>query len=208
MVITIGGEYGCGSQEIAEELAKITGYRFCDNDIVKEAMKDFGVDTEAETFSYYDESTGDSTIKDIRQISNHQRRVVEALSFDVLPLDRRMDKAMREVQNRLADEGNCILVGRCANYYLRGRKDVMSLFFADKDEQKVKRIMGKLECDEKEAEKTIKKTDKRRADFYSYFTGESWDDPDNYDARIKTGLLGVEKTAQMIAEMIRLKEAE
>ena len=207
MVITIGGEFGCGSQEIAEELARITGYKFCDNDIVKEAMKDFGVDTEAETFSYYDESSGTSSIKDIRQISNHQRRVVETLSFDVLPLDRRMDRAMREVQSKLADEGNCILVGRCANYYLRGRKDVITLFFADHDEQKVKRVMAQLECSEKEAEKCIKKTDKRRADFYSYFTGESWDDPENYDARIHTGLLGVENTAKLIAEMIRLKEA-
>ena len=208
MVITIGGEYGCGSQETAEELAKITGYKFCDDDIVKEAMKDFGIDTEASTFAYYDERQGSSSITDIRQVSNSQRRAIQSLSFDVMPLDRRMDNAMREVQKKLADEGNCILVGRCANYYLRGRDDVISIFFADKDEQKVLRIMTRLDCDEKTAEKLIKKTDKRRADFYSYFTGEKWDDPDNYDIRIQTGLLGVEKTAQLIADMIRISEAE
>ena len=207
MVITIGGEYGCGSQETAETLAKITGYRFCDNEIVEEAMKDFGIDTEASTFAYYDERTGSSSIEDIRQVSNSQRRAIHSLAFDVTPLDRRMDNAMREVQNKLADEGNCILVGRCANYYLRGRDDVISIFFADKDEQKVRRIMERHECDEKTAEKLIKKTDKRRADFYSYFTGEKWDDADNYDIRIQTGLLGVEKTAQLIADMIKIHEA-
>lgn len=207
MVITIGGEYGCGSQETAEALAEITGYRFCDNDIVTEALKDFGIDTEADTFAYYDERMGSSSIEDIRQVSNSQRRAILSLSLDVTPLDRRMDKAMREVQTKLADEGNCIIVGRCANYYLRGRDDVISLFFSDKDEQKVKRIMARHECDEKTAEKLIKKTDKRRADFYSYFTGERWDDPDNYDIRIHTGLLGVEKTAKMIAELIKIKES-
>ena len=62
MVFTIGGEYGCGSKEIALELAMLTGYKFCDDEIVKEAMKDFGIDTESDTFSYYDESTGTADI--------------------------------------------------------------------------------------------------------------------------------------------------
>ena len=209
MVITIGGEYGCGSKEVAEYLAKITGYKFCDDEIVTEALKDFGVDTAEQTFKYYDESMGNVPIKEIEIMSKSKKGIpyaIAKLQSDVLPLDQRMDNAMRGVQSKLADEGNCILIGRCANYYLRGRNDVLSLFFADTDEAKVKRISSKFEISEKEAEKLIKKTDKRRADFYSYFTGEKWDDPDNYDIRMQTGALGEEKSAEAIAAVIRIIE--
>lgn len=101
MVITIGGEYGCGSQEVAEVLAEKLGYRLCDNEIVTEALKEFGVDTESSTFQYYDESMGSAPVSEIEKLSKLQkgyRFAIVKLSTDVLPLDMRMDNAMRGVQ--------------------------------------------------------------------------------------------------------------
>lgn len=211
MVITIGGEYGCGSQEVAEVLAEKLGYKLCDNEIVSEALSEFGVDIAAQTYKYYDESMGSAPISEIAKMSKLQkgyRFAVVKLENDVMPLDMRMDNAMRGVQTKFADEGNCILIGRCANYYLRGRDDVISIFFADTPENKEDRIMKRMEVTKEEARKLIKKTDKRRADFYSYFTGESWDDPDNYDMRIQTQALGIDGSADLIAEMVRIREAK
>lgn len=209
MVITIGGEYGCGSKESAKIAAKLLGYRLCDDEIVAEALKDSGIDMDEATFRYYDESEGTASVKSMETLSNAQRffkrSAVATLKNDVVPLDKRLDGAMRAVLTRLADEGNCIILGRCANYYLRGREDVVSMFFADTQEHKVKRIAAHLDVDDEAALRYIKKTDKRRSEFYSFFTGEKWDEAGNYDVRLNCALLGEEGSAQLIKDIVDLK---
>ncbi len=103
MIITIGGEYGCGSKESAKIFAGMSGYKLCDDEIVGEAVKESGVDLDKQTYEYYDESAGNATVSDIERLSNVQRRYrdrIFSLSKDVMPLDGRLEEAMKRVLNK------------------------------------------------------------------------------------------------------------
>ena len=210
MVITIGGRYGSGGKRIAEKLAELLGYRLCDDEIIAEAVKNSGVDMKEETFRYFDESMGTGSVSEINTISSIQRSgfvgTVDSLSFDVMPMDRRLELALQEVLTSLADKGNCILMGRCADHYLAGRKDMLSVFVVDEEENCVKRIMEHFpELNEREARRLIKKTDKRREDYYSFFTRKSWGDVNNYAVTLNCALLGsADRAAELLAGMIRI----
>ena len=100
------------------------------------------------------------------------------------------------------------LLGRCADYYLAGRKDVLSVLVTDDEEQCVRNIMEAYpDLNEKEAGKLVKKTNRRREDYYSFFTCKRWCDPENYAITINCSLLGgVDKTAEFLAGAIRALE--
>lgn len=211
MIITIGGEYGCGGKRIAERAAELLGYKLCDDDIIAEAVKDSGVDMKEETFRYFDESQGGASINEITKLSAIHKSsylgLVNTLSLDVLPLDRCMAEAQKKVCEKFAEEGNCILLGRCADYYLSGREDCISLFVFDELDNRVKRIMEHFGIDEKSAKKAIKKTDKRREDYYAFFTGKRWGDIENYDLLVRCDLLGVDGSAALVKSIVELKES-
>ena len=204
MVITIGGKYGCGGRPISKKLAELLGYRLCDDEIITEAVKNSEFDMKEETFRYYDEGQGKASLAEIEKLS----KIQEELSFDVIPLDRAMDEIQGTILNRLADEGNCILLGRCADYYLAGREDVLSILVIEDEENCVKNIMEAYpELSEKEAGKLIKKTNRRREDYYSFFTCKRWCDPENYAITINCSLLGgADKAAEFLAGAIKALE--
>ena len=116
-----------------------------------------------------------------------------------------MAQAQRTVLRRFADEGDCILKGRCADYYLAGREDVLSVFVIDNEENCLSRIMEYYpELTEKEAKKLIRKTDKRRQDYYAFFTGKRWGDPSNYSLYLNCAMLGgADLAARMLAAAVR-----
>ena len=209
MIITIGGEYGCGGKPIAEKAAELLGYQFCDDELVLQAVKDSGVDMTEETFRYFDESQGTASLQEITRLSGVQNQnyhgLLHSLSLDVLPLDRRMSMVQEKVVQRFAQQGNCILMGRCADYYLRGRTDTVRVFIIDEMPQRVQRIMDAFGIDEESARRTIRKADRRRADYYAFFTGKRWGDRGNYDLILRCSPLGEEGCAQLLAQLTRLR---
>lgn len=213
MVITIGGKYGCGGKAVAKKLAELLGYRLCNDEIITEAVKDSPFDMTEGTFRYFDESQGKATLAEMEALSGVQRsnnysNAIKALSYDVVPLDRAMDEIQGAVLNKLADEGNCILLGRCADHYLAGRKDVISVLVTDEEENCVQRVMDAYpELTEKEARKLIKKTDRRREDYYCFFAGKGWCLPDNYAITLNCGRLGgADRAAELLAGAVRAAE--
>jgi len=211
VIITIGGEYGSGSKETARIVARDLGYAVYDGEIVKEAYRSGSSYIDEPTLRYYDESEGTANVNEIAAMCNaigERSEELTSLSLDVLPQDLRLDAAINGTLNRIADGDNCIILGKCANYYLRGRKNVISLFFADTDEHRSSRIMKYLGCDRETAHRIIAKIDKRRSDSYSYFTGEEWDDAENYDMRINCDLLGEDGSAELIRSLIDIKEKQ
>ncbi len=213
MVITIGGRYGSGGKVVAQKLSELLGYRLCNDEIITEAVKNCEFDMSEETFRYFDESQGSASIAEMERLSGIQRAnnysdAVKALSFDVVPLDRAMAEVQETVLRSLADAGNCILLGRCADHFLADRPDVLSVFVLDEEENCIDRIREFYpELSEKEARKLIRKTDKRREDYYSFFTGKRWGDADNYAITLNCALLGgAEKAAEYLAGAVRAIE--
>ena len=122
-------------------------------------------------------------------------------------------ESLRDAQAReimaAAGKGNAIFFGRCSSYILRERQDALRIFTSASLESCRERISGKYALkDAAKAENLIKETNRRRAYYYEAFTGQTWDDPENYDFCINTDYLGFDATVDLVAELIARKTAQ
>ena len=106
---------------------------------------------------------------------------------------------------KLADKGPCVLIGRCADYALKDRDDVINLFITAPLENRIKRVAARNGISENEAKDRIKKTDKSRASYYNYYSAKDWGDAKSYDLCIDSSLLGIDGTVELLKDLIRIK---
>jgi cytidylate kinase len=107
---------------------------------------------------------------------------------------------------KIADEESCVIIGRCSDFILKDKENVVKVFIYSNMENRIKRATEFYDMDEKKAQKEIERIDKLRANHYKYYTEKNWNDSSNYDICINSDNLGVEKTADLICEFIKEKE--
>ena len=182
-VITIARSYGSGGRKMGKLLAKELGYDYYDREILRIASDESGISEEL--FNRADERTSRLPLFRIaRQV--YTGEVIPPDSDDFISnenLFRYQTKIIRE----LASTRNCVIVGRCANYVLRGRDNVINVFVTAPVVDCVRRVMETDGLDLEEAEKKIRRIDKRRADYFKYFTGRQWQDAALYDLCLNSG---------------------
>ena len=105
----------------------------------------------------------------------------------------------------LTEQENCIIIGRCANYIYRDRKDCVSVYLHADREIRCERLQKRDQISEKEALKTIQEVDEKRAAFQEQCTSTRWGDGNEYDLCIDTGKIGIENAVEMILEYIRFE---
>jgi cytidylate kinase len=204
MVITLGGTYGSGGKAIAASLKRLLGWRLCDDAVFSEAAKAYDTKLTEDTLRYFDESEGKAPLSELMRLSGPLRKgyalAVRSMTYDVLPLDREMDRLQREVITSLAEDGDCIFMGRCADHYLAGREDLLSVYTVDTEDNCILRIQEAFpQLSRKEALRLKKKTDKRRGDYYQYFTGKAWGDMNSYAMMLNCSAVG---GAEIAAELL------
>ena len=106
----------------------------------------------------------------------------------------------------LANEGNCIFVGRCADYVLRNRKDLLRVFIMAPQEYRIRTMMERRQLDEEQARRLIKQVDKDRSSYYKYYTDQIWSEINNYDLCINSAVTGVEGAVSAIEGVVRALE--
>lgn len=205
MVITIAGRYGCGARDIARKVADCLNYTVYDTEVVSTAYEMGRTYLDEAELKYFDESGSVWPFDDFEGHDDTDTTIRES-SYDVLPLDFRLNVAIQGALNQLADNDNCVIIGRCANYFLRNRKNAVMIFITDSEHNKIRRIIKRRGCDEDTARKLAERADIRREDVYSFFTGEQWDSAENYDLYINTGELGEDGTTRLVSELVRIKE--
>ena len=193
MIISIGRQHGSGGREIARLLARELGIKCYDKEIVDEAAKhsDFSRDL----INAYDEKRMNAFMLHaggygLNENFRLNMQVVSA-QFD----------AMREI----ASKGDCIFVGRCADYILRDRSDLVSVFILGDMDERLKCLERRQGLDEAAARKKIKEVDKDRSSFYKYYSDQVWGDAQNYDLCINSSRLGVEGTVKVIMDYIKTR---
>ena len=193
MIISIGRQHGSGGREIARLLARELGIKCYDKEIVDEAAKhsDFSRDL----INAYDEKRMSAFMLHaggygLNENFRLNMQVVSA-QFD----------AMREI----ASKGDCIFVGRCADYILRDRSDLVSVFILGDMDERLKCLERRQGLDESAARKKIKEVDKDRSSFYKYYSDQVWGDAQNYDLCINSSRLGVEGTVRVIMDYIKTR---
>ena len=174
-IITVGRQYGCGGRELAEILAEKLDVHLYDRQIVHMAAAKLGIN--------------DLNEKDLLELEN----TVKPLSSRFIPFhsfgmamgesSQGMFMAESNVVRKLADDGPCIFLGRCADYALRKRDDVFSIFVCADDEFREER--GRTVYEGKSL-KELNRENEKRARYYDYYTGRKWGDSTNYDLVVKT----------------------
>lgn len=191
-VITIGREYGSGGYEIGEKLAKALGFKFYDKELIAKIAENALI---SEAFV---KKTDENIVK--RNIFR------EKFPFFADQEREQMDYVFNE-QGRfisnLAKEGDCIIVGRRADFYLKDNPNALHLFFYADIDFRIDRISKKYSLSPEEAKKKILDMDQRRKMSYEYSTGRSWATPHNYDRMICTSSFGIDKCVDEIVALIK-----
>ena len=192
-VITIARSYGSGGRKMGRLLAKELGYEYYDREILRIASDESGISEEL--FRQADEKQRIPLFRIAREV--YTGEVIPPDSDDFISnenLFRYQAKIIRE----LAATRNCVIVGRCANFILRGRDNVLNVFVTAPVVDCVRRVMETDGLNLEEAEKKIKKIDKRRADYFKYFTGRQWQDAALYDLCLNTGHMSEQKCVDIV----------
>ena len=189
LVITIAREYGSGGRYIGKLIADKLGIKFYDKDFIKKIAEKTGL-----TEEYVEKN-------------EQSKNTLSALnSTGLTNQDEIFINESREIEE-LANKESCVIIGRCADFVLKDRNDVIKIFVYSNIKDKINRATKFYGIDKEKAEKEIKNVDKSRAKHYKYYTEREWKDYSNYDICINSDLLGVEKVADLICEMIKQKEA-
>lgn len=202
MVITVGRQYGSGGREIGTMLAKKLGIAYYDDMLLKEAAKESGLCEEL--FHSFDE----------RPKSFLYSIAMDPYSFSVdhvTPkgsIEQQVYLATYDTIKKLADKGPCVLIGRCADYVLKDRSDVINLFITAPLENRIERVARRNNISKEEARNRIKRTDKSRASYYNYYSSKDWGDAKSYDLCVDSSMLGVEGTVELLEKLVTLKGME
>lgn len=202
-VITISRQYGSGGREIGKKLADRMGVPFYDKEIITRAAKESGFAEAA--FEKAEEKATNSLLYSIAMGMNAYGN--QELGFSGLSLDDRIFLAQSDVIRKVADEGPCVIVGRCSDYILKKLPNGVHIFiWADLD-YRVKRATTLYGISQAKAEENVMKMDKGRANYYSYHANEKWGRVDNYHLSIKSNYLGIDNAVECISQFVEMGEA-
>ncbi|MBE6569171.1 MAG: cytidylate kinase-like family protein [Ruminococcaceae bacterium] len=193
-IVTIARQYGSGGREIGQILAERTGLKFYDKDLITMAAQKSGLSKEV--LDSADEKAANSLLYTLALGSSMYPLGAEALH---VPLNDKLFNVQSEIIKEIAlrKEG-AIIVGRCSDYVLADYPKLLRVFIAADFDYRVKNIMDKHSLKESQAKDLIVKTDKRRANYYNYYTGGKWAKVDNYDLIISTDKIGTEGSVKLI----------
>ena len=187
MIVTIGREHGSNGHLVARALAEALGYVCYDKEIVDHTAENSNFSKEVlDTF-------------DEKRVSPYIVPIPHYLGLnESFRLNMQLASAQFDVIRSLAEKGDCIFVGRCADYVLRNRQDVVKVFVMADENFRIRTMMERRNLSEDAAKKLIRQVDKDRASYYKYYTDQIWGERENYDLVINSGRVGVDGTVKVI----------
>ena len=191
-IITISREFGSGGRFIGEEVAKKLGIAYYDKNIIGQIAEKSGLSPE-----YIQENAELSPKKGLFAYAFSGRDItgksVEDMVYEV----------QRNIILELAEKEPCVIIGRNADYILKDRDDVLNVFIHGDMPEKIKRITGLHNVEEKEAVKMMANTDKRRRTNYNFYTDQNWGKASNYTLCLNSSQLGYDRCEMIIMECVK-----
>ena len=202
-VITIARQYGSGGRTIGEMLADKLGIHFYDKELMKLASEDSGINERL--FNTADEKVKQSVFSKMFKNDKAYKGDVISPTSDEFVSDDNLFNYQAKVVKDLAENENCVIVGRCADYVLKDYDHVLSVFIHGPKDFCMQEAAKKINLTGKELERFITKTDKERADYYKYYTGREWTDARNYDLCLDSSKLGFERCVEEIIAYMNVR---
>lgn len=190
-IITIERQFASGGREIGKLLAEKLGYQFYNEEILELAAKRLNVSS--------------SNIGHLEEVTQSSLMISLALAYDFtnnMPYYDVLFNVESEIIREIVQKGNCIIVGRCAGYSLSNRNDVLNVFIHADKEHRMERAVNDYKVPKNKAEAVLTKTDKRRSDFYSTYSGKEWGSMGAYDICLDSGRLDVNTCSDVICSII------
>jgi cytidylate kinase len=202
-VVTFARGFGSGGKEIASKLAKDLGIHCYENRILTLASQMSGLDEKV--FQEVNEK-----IRENGGFSAFLKGLPRARSYiahnEKFVSDDKLFEYQSKIIRDMAEKESCVIVGKCADYVLRDKPNVVSVYTEAPRRFCVERTIENMHVSEEVAHATIERTDKFRADYYKYYThGNYWTNPVNYDMTLNSERVGIDDCVRIIEQYLELK---
>lgn len=197
VIINVGRQIGSGGGEIARILADKFGCRFLDKELLNLAAKESGFSEKF--FEQSDEQRG--FLKSLFHI--HAPFVGDSNMYRNNLSEENLFLFQSEAIKKAASEGSCVFVGRAADYILRDEPNAISIFITADIESRIDNVSKRMGIDKEAARKFIEDKEDERSKYYNYYTGKKWGHASSYDLCVDSSILGIEQTAEFIANFIK-----
>ncbi len=197
MIITIGRQFGSGGHEIGKRLAEKLGYKLYDKELLKLQAEHSGI--AEKVLETYDESPTNSLLYSIVM------DVYPSMNYVGSSLNQQVYQAQFDTIRKLQETGNCVIVGRGADYILRDYPGLVSVFIHADINQRAERVAEFEKITVAKAREMINKADKKRASFYNFQTEKKWAAASSYMLSVDSGVLGYDGTVDLIENFAKAK---
>ena len=194
-VYAIGREFGSRGKVIGKKLAERLGIKFYDKELLQQAAKESGFCEEI--FENHDEKPTNSFLYSL-VMDTYSAGNYSSAPFLDMPLNHKVFLAQFDAIKSIAEKESCVIVGRCADYALADRKDVLNIFFRSELEDRISYVAQRDNVSLQKAKEMIQKKDKQRSSYYNYYTCKKWGDARSYDLSINTSKLSDEACIDII----------
>ena len=196
-IITVARGMGSGGRTIAKMLSEDLNYKYYDKDLIKLASEESGINEAF--FGRVDEKLKGAFL---RKNGVYKGQLLKPDDSGFVS-DKNLFNFQAKVIKELAERESAIIVGRCADYILKGKDELIRIFIYCDMETAIKNVVDMYGISEKEAKKIIEKTDKQRSDYYSYYTGNDWENARNYDICLDTSKMSYDTCVEIIMNYIQ-----
>lgn len=195
-IITIGREFGSGGREFGRRLSEALGIAYYDQEIISEIAKRTSLSEQ------YVQSVIEH--RPMFSFPIHIGRSFYPTANPMFELSMAVYQEQARIITEMAAKSSCVIVGRCADYILRDDNPFRIFVYADMD-SKIKRCLEKAQEGEKLTEKEVKQQitsiDKKRAQYYAFYTGHTWGDKLNFDLCINTSHTAIKEIVPAVAKL-------
>lgn len=195
-VITIARGMGSGGRTIGKMLSEDLNYKYYDKELIKLASEESGINEAF--FGRVDEKLKGAFL---RKNGVYKGELLKPDDTKFVS-DKNLFNFSAKVIKQLAEREPAVIVGRCADFILKGKADLIRIFIYCDMETAVKNVVDMYGISEKEAKKIIEKTDKQRSEYYSYYTGNHWENACNYDICLDTSKMSYDTCVEVIKKYI------
>lgn len=192
-IITISRQYGSGGSEIGESLAKRLQISYYDKKLISLAAQKSGISEKA--FLNADEQASNSFLYSLMMGTYAVGNQPSSLD---MPINDRLFLLQSNLIKKAADDGPCVIVGRCADYILHERKNCFHVFIHANKEYRIKRAIEKYGIDSHKASDYVRKKDKQRANYYDFYTNQKWDSLENYHLVLDSSVFSTDAAVDLI----------
>lgn len=198
-IITVGRQFGSGGRTIAKKLAERLGIKYYDKELITIAAKESGISPEI--FEKVDEEAANSLLYSM--VIGMYATSNRIASYGDISINDRIFRVQTEFIEKIAAEGPCVIVGRCSDYILRDNPNCLNVFIYSDIEKRIKRAQEEYNIQTKNIKEFILRSDKKRANYYNFYSGKKWGAIANYNICLDSGKIGIDGCVDVLEKLVK-----